>query len=102
MSVRAVHDDNSRDSTAEVIRGLMAEEPRVRGVFRQPPNGVGRALKDGYAAATGYPVELALDPYPQRPISRSKASPSSSPRAELCATSAARKLSRSPSIQIPT
>lgn len=57
-------DDNSRDSTAEVIRGLMAEEPRVRGVFRQPPNGVGRALKDGYAAATGeYVLTMDCDFY---------------------------------------
>ena len=31
----------------------MAREPRVRLVERQPPNGVGRALRDGFSAATG-------------------------------------------------
>lgn len=46
-------DDNSRDGTAEVIRTLARAEPRVRGVFRTPPNGVGRALADGIAAARG-------------------------------------------------
>jgi SAM-dependent methyltransferase len=45
--------DNSRDRTAEVTRALAAREPRVKLVDRQPPNGVGRALRDGYAAATG-------------------------------------------------
>lgn len=46
-------DDNSKDRTAEIIRALSREEPRVRGVFRSPPNGVGRALADGIAAARG-------------------------------------------------
>jgi dolichol-phosphate mannosyltransferase len=45
--------DNSSDHTAEVIRELARREPRVKLVDRQPPNGVGRALHDGYAAATG-------------------------------------------------
>jgi dolichol-phosphate mannosyltransferase len=31
----------------------MLSEPRVRLVRREPPNGVGRALRDGFAAATG-------------------------------------------------
>ena len=31
----------------------MAAEPRVRLIAGGPPNGVGRALRDGYAAATG-------------------------------------------------
>ena len=53
-------DDNSRDSTAEVIRSLMVEMPIVKGVFRQPPNGVGRALADGYRVATGRYV-LTMD-----------------------------------------
>ena len=46
-------DDNSRDGTAAVLRQLAAEDPRVRPVFRTPPNGVGRAIADGYRAATG-------------------------------------------------
>jgi dolichol-phosphate mannosyltransferase len=53
-------DDNSHDETARVIREVAAEEPLVRGVFRSPPNGVGRALADGYSAATGRYV-LSLD-----------------------------------------
>src|SRR5262249_20167090 len=45
--------DNSRDRTAEVTRQISAQDPRVKLVDRKPPNGVGRALRDGYAAATG-------------------------------------------------
>jgi len=46
-------DDNSQDRTAEAVEQLAEEEPRVKLVRRKPPNGVGRALRDGYAAATG-------------------------------------------------
>jgi dolichol-phosphate mannosyltransferase len=53
-------DDNSRDGTAAVLRRLAADDPRVRPVFRTPPNGVGRALADGYRAATGRWV-LSMD-----------------------------------------
>ncbi len=45
--------DNSRDRTADVTREIARREPRVKLVDRKPPNGVGRALRDGYAAATG-------------------------------------------------
>ncbi len=45
--------DNSMDRTATVTREIMAREPRVRLVDRTPPNGVGRALRDGFDAATG-------------------------------------------------
>ena len=51
-------DDNSKDRTREVMRELAAHEPRVRPVFRTPPNGVGRALRDGLAATTGRYVLL--------------------------------------------
>ncbi len=53
-------DDNSTDRTAAVAEELMRTEPRVRLVRRHPPNGVGRALRDGYAAATGRYV-LTMD-----------------------------------------
>ena len=53
-------DDNSTDDTAAVIRRLSAENPKVKGVFRRPPNGVGRAIADGYQAATGRYV-LSMD-----------------------------------------
>jgi dolichol-phosphate mannosyltransferase len=45
--------DNSTDNTAEVTRVVAQGEARVRLVDREPPNGVGRALRDGYKAATG-------------------------------------------------
>jgi dolichol-phosphate mannosyltransferase len=53
-------DDNSTDGTREVIRALAAEDPRVRPVFRAPPNGVGRAIAEGYRVATGTYV-LSMD-----------------------------------------
>ena len=45
--------DNSQDETAARTREIAARELRVKLVDRSPPNGVGRALRDGYAAATG-------------------------------------------------
>jgi dolichol-phosphate mannosyltransferase len=46
-------DDNSKDNTRGVIEKLAASDSRIKGVIRDPPNGVGRALADGYRAATG-------------------------------------------------
>ena len=46
-------DDNSRDNTKEVLKELATKYPLVKPVFRTPPNGVGRAIMDGYKAATG-------------------------------------------------
>jgi SAM-dependent methyltransferase len=45
--------DNSSDRTGDVARDLAGGEPRIKVVDRTPPGGVGRALRDGYAAATG-------------------------------------------------
>lgn len=53
-------DDNSTDGTREVIERLAAEDPRIKPVFRKPPNGVGRAIQDGCRAATGRYV-LSMD-----------------------------------------
>jgi SAM-dependent methyltransferase len=53
-------DDNSQDNTAEVIRQLANDDPLIRPVFRTPPNGVGRAIADGYRVATGRYV-LSMD-----------------------------------------
>ena len=53
-------DDNSRDATARLLAEYAAGEPRIRPVYRTPPNGVGRALADGYRAATGSWV-LSMD-----------------------------------------
>jgi SAM-dependent methyltransferase len=46
-------DDNSKDGTRAAIEALARRDARVRGVFRSPPNGVGRALADGLRAASG-------------------------------------------------
>ncbi|MEJ2009573.1 MAG: bifunctional class I SAM-dependent methyltransferase/glycosyltransferase family 2 protein [Acidobacteriota bacterium] len=46
-------DDNSTDRTAEVAEDVASAEPRIKLVRRTPPGGVGRALRDGYAAANG-------------------------------------------------
>jgi dolichol-phosphate mannosyltransferase len=53
-------DDNSTDSTRNVIARLAAENARIKPVYRTPPNGVGRAIADGLQAATGDYV-LSLD-----------------------------------------
>ncbi len=53
-------DDNSRDGTAPILARYAAADNRVRPVYRKPPNGVGRALGDGYRAATGSWV-LSMD-----------------------------------------
>jgi SAM-dependent methyltransferase len=51
-------DDNSGDRTREVIAWLAQKDARVRPVFRPPPNGVGRALRDGIAHTAGRYVLL--------------------------------------------
>jgi dolichol-phosphate mannosyltransferase len=53
-------DDNSRDNTREVITQLAERYPFITPVFRKPPNGVGRAIQDGYRAATGEYI-LSMD-----------------------------------------
>lgn len=45
--------DNSTDDTAKTAATISSHEPCVRLINRRPPNGVGRALADGYAAARG-------------------------------------------------
>jgi dolichol-phosphate mannosyltransferase len=53
-------DDNSTDGTTEVAEALAAAEPRVKVVTRTSDPGVGRALRDGYRAATGEYI-LSID-----------------------------------------
>lgn len=53
-------DDNSEDDTAAVSEALARQDQRVRVVRRTPPAGVGRALRDGYAATSGEYV-LTMD-----------------------------------------
>ena len=53
-------DDNSKDRSRQIMGDLAEYEPRVRPLFRQPPNGVGRAIAEGMKAATGRYV-LSMD-----------------------------------------
>jgi dolichol-phosphate mannosyltransferase len=52
--------DNSTDRTDEVARALARADQQVKVLARKPPNGVGRALRDGYAAASGHYI-LTMD-----------------------------------------
>ena len=45
--------DNSTDRTREVAAAMAALDSRVKLLDRKPPAGVGRALREGYVAATG-------------------------------------------------
>jgi dolichol-phosphate mannosyltransferase len=53
-------DDNSTDDTPQVAAALARAEPRVKVVTRRDDPGVGRALRDGYRAATGEYI-LSMD-----------------------------------------
>jgi hypothetical protein len=53
-------DDNSKDNTKQVIKELALQYPIINPVFRTPPNGVGRAIMDGYKKATGKYI-LSMD-----------------------------------------
>jgi len=53
-------DDSSEDGTAAELKALAADYREVKIVFRSPPNGVGRALADGFRAASGRYV-LTMD-----------------------------------------
>lgn len=53
-------DDNSKDRSRQIMRDLAELHPRVRPLFRTPPNGVGRAISEGLRAATGRYV-LSMD-----------------------------------------
>ena len=46
-------DDNSWDGTAKLTKILAEADPRIRLVQRSMPNGVGRSLRDGFAAVEG-------------------------------------------------
>jgi dolichol-phosphate mannosyltransferase len=52
--------DGSNDRTGEVIEQLAANDGRVKPLHRVPPNGVGLAIADGLAAASGRYV-LTMD-----------------------------------------
>ena len=52
--------DGSKDRTGEVINDLAAKDNRVKPLHRAPPNGVGLAIADGLAVASGKYV-LTMD-----------------------------------------
>jgi ubiquinone/menaquinone biosynthesis C-methylase UbiE len=52
--------DNSTDDTAEVASLLAQKDSRIKVINRTPPNGVGRALSDGYRVASGRYI-LSMD-----------------------------------------
>lgn len=52
--------DGSKDGTGAVVADLAAKDSRVKPLHRLPPNGVGLAIADGLAAATGRYV-LTMD-----------------------------------------
>ena len=52
--------DGSTDNTAEVLSQLALADARVKPLHRKPPNGVGLAIAEGLAAATGRYV-LTMD-----------------------------------------
>ena len=52
--------DGSTDGTAEVLSQLALADARVKPLHRKPPNGVGLAIAEGLAAATGRYV-LTMD-----------------------------------------
>jgi len=59
LSVLVV-DDNSPDGTAEVVRELAANEPRVQLLSRHGAAGLGQAYKDGFRRALDLGAELVL------------------------------------------
>ncbi len=55
-----VVNDNSSDSTEEILRRLQAELPRVRYISNSPPNGFGFAVRCGLASFRGDAVAIVM------------------------------------------
>ena len=55
-----VVDDASRDGTGDVVRRVAEEEPRVRVVRNEAPNGFGFAVRAGLEAFTGDSVVIVM------------------------------------------
>jgi hypothetical protein len=53
-------DDNSTDNTKNILVKLAKKDSRVKPIYRKPPRGVGRALREGYAKSEA-PYILSLD-----------------------------------------
>lgn len=55
-----VVDDNSTDSTSDVVAGFSSKYPNIRTVGRMPPKGFGRAIRDGLMQAEGDVVATVM------------------------------------------
>ena len=55
-----VVDDNSRDSTPTIVDRLSGKYDNVKAVHRLPPNGFGRAIREGIENATGDVIVTAM------------------------------------------
>lgn len=52
--------DNSTDSTPQIINSLSKKYPEIIGINRSPPHGFGRAIKDGLEKITGDAVVICM------------------------------------------
>lgn len=53
-------DDNSTDSTAKVVSDLFIKNPNIRLIRRNPPNGFGRAIREGLLHVQGDAVATVM------------------------------------------
>lgn len=53
-------DDNSTDSTAKVVSDLFIKNPNIRLIRRNPPNGFGRAIREGLMHVQGDAVATVM------------------------------------------
>jgi len=53
-------DDNSSDDTGAIIDILAKSHKNIRPLHRQPPNGFGRAIREGIESATGDAIVVAM------------------------------------------
>jgi len=52
--------DNSKDSTPEIIKDLQKSNPEIKLVNRKPPGGFGRAIRSGLEEATGDYITIVM------------------------------------------
>lgn len=55
-----VVNDNSKDNTPKVVEGLSKKYPEVKLINRNPPNGFGRAIREGLNNITGDVVGIVM------------------------------------------
>jgi len=52
--------DNSSDTTPEIIKGLMDNNPNIKTINRKPPGGFGRAIRSGIELVSGDAVVICM------------------------------------------